>query len=45
MIIKNRTVERARRMKEALEHNNAIEVDFAGMNYTQFCSGVAPSFE
>ena len=45
MIIKNRTVERAHRMKEALENNNATEVDFAGMNYTQFCSGVAPSFE
>ena len=30
---------------EALENNNATEVDFAGMNYTQFCSGVAPSFE
>jgi hypothetical protein len=45
MIIKNRTVERARQMKEALVNNNATEVDFAGMNYTQFCSGVAPSFE
>ena len=32
-------------MKEALENNNATEVDFAGMNYTQFCSGVAPSSE
>ena len=45
MIIKNRTVERARQMKEALINNNATEVDFAGMTYAQFCSGVAPSFE
>jgi hypothetical protein len=45
MIIKNRTVERAHQMKEALEQNNATGVDFAGMTYAQFCSGVAPSFE
>ena len=45
MIIKNRTVERARQMKEALVNNNATEVEFAGMTYAQFCSGVAPSFE
>ena len=32
-------------MKAALENNNATEVDFAGMTYAQFCSGVAPSFE
>jgi hypothetical protein len=45
MINKNRTVERARQMKEALINNNSTEVDFAGMPYAQFCSGVAPSFE
>ena len=39
MIIKNRTVERAHQMKEALEQNNATGVDFAGMTYAQFCSG------
>ena len=44
MIIKNRTVERAHQMKAALENNNATGVDFAGMDYAQFCSGVAPSF-
>ena len=44
MIIKNRTVERAHQMKAAFENNNATEVDFAGMSYAQFCSGVAPSF-
>ena len=44
MTIKNRTVERAHQMKAALENNNATEVDFAGMGYAQFCSGVAPSF-
>ena len=44
MIIKNRTVERAHQIKAALENNNATEMDFAGMGYAQFCSGVAPSF-
>ena len=44
MIIKNKLVERAHLMKAALENNNATEVEFAGMDYAQFCSGVAPSF-
>ncbi len=44
MIIKNQKVQRADLMKAALENNNATEVDFAGMTYAQFCSGVAPSF-
>ena len=44
MIIKNRTVERAHQMKAALENNNATGVDFAGMDYAQFCTGVVPSF-
>ena len=44
MIIKNQKVERAHLMKAALENNNATGVDFAGMDYAQFCSGVAPSF-
>ncbi len=44
MIIRNHTVERAHLMQAALEQNNATGVDFAGMTYAQFCSGVAPSF-
>lgn len=32
-------------MKEALQNNNATGIDFAGINYTQFVSGVAPSFD
>ena len=44
MIINNNKVKRAHLMKVALEQNNATGVDFAGMDYVQFCLGVAPSF-
>ncbi len=45
MIRKNKVIEKAALMKEALQNNNATGVDFAGMNYAQFVSGVAPSFD
>jgi hypothetical protein len=45
MVRKNNTIQRAALMKEALQNNNATGVDFAGMNYAQFVSGVAPSFD
>ena len=45
MIRKNKVIEKAALMKEALQNNNATGVDFAGMDYAQFSSGVAPSFD
>lgn len=45
MIIKNHIIDRAILVNQALQNNEATEVEFGTLTYTAFCSGIAASFD